>query len=140
MEELAIKLSELLDITVESAIKLYPVLREQFIYYRALGFIRSISLLTAFVLFFYIAIIWLIEHGRLDSDINKYDRYYYDSEKDEEINAKKKVYEFKEKQNELQAIQSRKLKYLAIPILIFVLSTLARYFLSTDLLIIKEFL
>lgn len=37
MSELAVKISELLDITVESAVELYPVIRGQFMWYSALG-------------------------------------------------------------------------------------------------------
>ena len=37
MNELAVKISELLDITVESAVELYPVIRGQFMWYSALG-------------------------------------------------------------------------------------------------------
>lgn len=37
MDELAVKISELLDITVDSAIELYPVIRVQFVWYSALG-------------------------------------------------------------------------------------------------------
>lgn len=42
MEELAIKLAELLEISVEAAIKLYPVLREQYIIYNSIGILRGI--------------------------------------------------------------------------------------------------
>jgi hypothetical protein len=37
MNELAVKISELLDITVDSAVELYPVIRGQFMWYSALG-------------------------------------------------------------------------------------------------------
>lgn len=41
METLAIKLAELLDITVEAAIKLLPILRNQYVWYKVLGMVSG---------------------------------------------------------------------------------------------------
>lgn len=50
MNELAVKISELLDITVESAVELYPVIRGQFMWYSALGRAGDLNLFFALTL------------------------------------------------------------------------------------------
>ena len=50
MNELAVKISELLDITVDSAVELYPVIRGQFMWYSALGELGGLNLFFALAL------------------------------------------------------------------------------------------
>ena len=50
MNELAVKISELLDITVESAVELYPVIRGQFMWYSALGKVGGLNFLFGLAL------------------------------------------------------------------------------------------
>ena len=46
MEILATKIAELLDVTIEQAIALYPILRQQFVYYRVLDTIQLITMIS----------------------------------------------------------------------------------------------
>ena len=52
MNELAVKIAELLDITVESAVELYPVIRGQFMWYSVLGSVGDLNLFFALALVF----------------------------------------------------------------------------------------
>lgn len=71
MNELAVKLAELLDMTVQQAVKLYPVLRGQYIWYSISTYIETFgSLLTVIfgVGITTTAILWWIEKDWLEED------------------------------------------------------------------------
>lgn len=74
MNELALKLSELLEISVDSAIKLYPLLRKQYLFYELLSLVILVVgvffILTLFV-FFLSSIFYFNTY--IDDDFDKND-------------------------------------------------------------------
>ena len=49
MEELAIKIAEMLDISVQGAIDIYPVIRSQYIWYAVLASVTNLATAIGFV-------------------------------------------------------------------------------------------
>lgn len=76
MEELASKLAELLNITVKSAVELYPLLRRQYMWYAAIGNVMDVAVVVAIIagmLIFLFGVGWIIEElpNALDEDEEK---------------------------------------------------------------------
>lgn len=81
MEILASKIAELLDITVEQSVALYPILKEQFVWYRAYESVGSvISILIT------ISIVGILLTG-LAYAVNFEDRIYEDTDQIEKYNT-----------------------------------------------------
>ena len=68
MEELAIKIAEVLDISVQGAIDIYPVIRGQYIWYEMLTTLEFWAMFLWFASIFAVGITWVIR-----SDKTKYD-------------------------------------------------------------------
>ena len=68
MEELAIKIAEMLDISVQGAIDIYPVIRGQYIWYEMLTTLEFSAMFLWFASIFAVGITWAIR-----SDETKYD-------------------------------------------------------------------
>lgn len=68
MEELAIKIAEMLDISVQGAIDMYPVIRGQYIWYQMLTSVGSWSIILWFGSIIITGITWVIRN-----DTSKYD-------------------------------------------------------------------
>ena len=62
MEELAIKIAEMLDISVQGAIDMYPFLRSQYIWYRALTNVNAWALILWFGSTIVTGIAWIIRN------------------------------------------------------------------------------
>lgn len=64
MEELAVKIAELLDISVQGAIDLYPVIRSQFIWYSALGSVTNWTILLGIFSFVSVVVTFCIMENK----------------------------------------------------------------------------
>lgn len=79
MEEIMIKLAEMLEITVEAAVELYPVLRNQYIWYTAVDLVAS-PLVAIAVLSLGVAVYSLIRNIDSISDLKRYKLFNEDSD------------------------------------------------------------
>lgn len=141
MEELATKIAELLDITVESAIELYPVLRNQFMVYKIVGIFEKIAIIIFFITLMHIALSSLINFSRNDSKIHDYEMKligYYP--KGGEGKLEEKIENLKDDNIEHVKKQLKKSIYLLIPLGVLIISKVVKYVFATDLIILKEFL
>ncbi|HCT98008.1 MAG TPA: hypothetical protein DIC28_05750 [Aerococcus urinaeequi] len=120
MEELAIKIAEMLDISVQGAIDMYPVIRGQYIWYQTLTNVRIWSAILAFALMIMIGVI-----GVIRDDTAKFN-WTNDEIREEWVNIDKA---FK------KAIWA-----LVVFVVIAIVSTLVTPFLAPDIMIIKNFL
>ena len=68
MEELAIKIAELLDISVQAAIDMYPVIRNQYIWYRVLTNVNAWALILWFGSIIITGIAWIVRNDTTKLD------------------------------------------------------------------------
>jgi len=68
MEELALKLAETLDISVQAAIDMYPVIKGQFVWYSMLTSVESWSVILWFGSIIITGISWIVRN-----DTTKYE-------------------------------------------------------------------
>ena len=68
MEELAIKIAEMLDISVQGAIDIYPVIRSQYIWYEALTRVGSWAIILWFGSIIITGITWIIRNNTTKFD------------------------------------------------------------------------
>lgn len=130
MEELGLKLAELLDITVESAIKLYPVLREQFIYYKMINWLWIALLFFSMIILAVCCIAYLTE-------IDHYDKMArYQSENPNDLS----IEEIGELRNKFVNKIKISLVTSAILFLLSIAIKLSLYIYATDLMILMEYL
>ena len=120
MEELAIKIAETLDISVQAAIDMYPVIRSQFIWYQAINNIN----IWAFCLGF-ISMVVVGVSGMIRQDTDKYDWHT------EEIN---------EEWVDINKIFKVSLSAFALAVIISVTTDMIIPFLAPDVMLIKNFL
>lgn len=59
MEELMLKLAELLDISVKGAIELYPILKEQYVWYSVMEVLFVVGILIGIAGMIFIPILWM---------------------------------------------------------------------------------
>ena len=65
MEELAIKIAETLDISVQAAIDMYPVIRNQYIWYRVLTNVNAWALILCFGSIIITVIAWKVRNDKI---------------------------------------------------------------------------
>lgn len=124
MEVLANELAKLLNITVEKAIELYPVLKQQFVRYNIIGsvsFIFSAMFWTSLVLAIVLGFIYLFNMEYINSDSG-----YDETERALAISSKK--------------ILPKVFKFLAVGVVGISTTSILQYLLSPDFMLIKEFL
>ena len=68
MEELAIKIAEMLDISVQGAIDIYPVIRGQYIWYEMLTTLEFWAMFLWFASIFAVGITWVIRNDEAKYD------------------------------------------------------------------------
>lgn len=120
MEELAIKIAETLDISVQAAIDMYPVIRGQYIWYETLNSVTIWSIILGLVSMIAVGVT-----GVIRDDTNKYDRH------SEEIN---------EEWVDIDKVFKTASLVLVIFAVIGIVSSLVIPFLAPDIMIIKSFL
>lgn len=120
MEELAIKLAETLDISVQAAIDMYPVIRSQYIWYETLSSVMVWSVILGLISMIAVGVTVVIR-----DDTNKYDW------RSEEINE--------EWVDINKAFKTASLA-LVIFIVIGIVTSIIAPFLAPDIMIIRSFL
>lgn len=120
MEELAIKLAETLDISVQAAIDMYPVIRSQYIWYESLSTVMDWSVILGLISMIVVGVTFVIR-----DDTSKYD---WGSE---EIN---------EDWANINKVFKKALMALVIFIVIGIVASIIAPFLAPDVMIIKDFL
>lgn len=120
MEELAIKIAELLDISVQGAIDLYPVIREQYVWYRVLTGVGGWVMILGFIFSVSIGITYSIRR-----DTRKY--AWRDDEVTEEWASIDRVFKVA-------------LSIFALLIVIGIATDILIPFLAPDIILIKDFL
>ena len=120
MEELAVKIAEILDISVQGAIDIYPVIRSQYIWYKALTSVSFWSVILALALIIMIGVTLVIRE-----ETTKFD--WTTEEITEEWASIDKVFK--------KAILA-----LVIFVFIAIASSIVAPFLAPDIMIIKNFL
>jgi hypothetical protein len=124
MEILATKIAELLDVTIEQAVLLYPILRQQFIWYKILASLQVILVIPIVSLGMF-TIISIIDYSNLQERLNN--RLYRDEVEVNKLAFKKKIV--------------IKFTICTICLLgVFFITMLLTYILSPDLMIILRFL
>jgi hypothetical protein len=103
MEELAIKLAEMLEVTVESAMELYPLLRYQYIWYKVLGFVATPFVLVA-IASFVVAVYSLLRILDRESSLKLYKGTTGVYSWEREINEAKRVIESNKRNLKLSII------------------------------------
>lgn len=124
MEVLANELAKLLNITVEKALELYPVLKQQFMWYNiisSVSFIFGAMFWVSLVIAMLSGISYLCNLEYIDSDSR-----YNEAEKKLAISCKK--------------IYQQSLKVFIVGILGISIASILKYLLSPDFMIIKEFI
>lgn len=120
MEELAIKIAETLDISVQGAIDMYPVIRGQFIWYQALNNINIWALLLGFISMIVVGVAGMI---RQDTD-----KYNWHTE------------EITEDWADIDKVFKISLLVFALAVIIAVATDMIIPFLAPDVMLIKSFL
>lgn len=120
MEELAIKIAETLDISVQAAIDMYPVIKEQFIWYQVLISINIWAFLLGFISIIVVGVTLFIRF-----DLDKY---------------KWRTGEINEKWVDIDKIFKASLSALAIAVIIAITTDMIIPFLAPDVVMIKSFL
>ena len=120
MEELAIKIAEMLDISVQAAIDMYPVIRSQYIWYRVLTNVNAWALILWFGSIIITGIAWIVRN-----DTTKYDW------RTEEIN---------EEWVDIDKIFKIGLSVVVSSVVIAIVTDMIIPFLAPDIMIIKNFL
>ena len=120
MEELAIKIAEVLDISVQGAIDIYPVIRGQYVWYQMLNSVGSWSIILWFGSIIVTAIAWIIR-----GDTNK---YYWNTE------------EIREEWASIDKVFKIGLSAFALCLVIAIVTEMVVPFLAPDIMIIKNFL
>lgn len=120
MEVLASKIAELLDISVQGAIDLYPVIKSQYVWYRVLGGVSVWSAILGLVSLASLLIAVVIR-----DETSKYD--WNTEEISEDWKAINKVFNVS-------------MLAFVLFIIIAIIANLARPFLAPDILLIKDFL
>ena len=120
MEELAIKIAETLDISVQGAIDIYPVIRSQYMWYEALTTLCVWAVILGFISMLVIGVTGVI---RDDTD-----KYYWDTE------------EIREEWASVDNVFKKAILALLIFIVIGITTSIVAPFLAPDIMIIKNFL
>ena len=120
MEELAIKIAEMLDISVQGAIDIYPVIRSQYMWYEALTTLFVWAVILGFISMLVIGVTGVI---RDDTDKYKW--------RNEEIN---------EEWVSVDKVFKKAILALLIFIVIGITTSIVAPFLAPDIMIIKNFL
>lgn len=120
MEELAIKLAETLDISVQAAIDMYPVIRSQYIWYETLSTVTVWSVILGLISTIAVGVTVVIR-----DDTSKYD---WGSE---EIN---------EEWVDIDKAFKTALMALLIFVVIGIVASIVAPFLAPDIMIIKDFI
>ena len=120
MEELAIKIAETLDISVQGAIDVYPVIRSQYIWYEALTTLCIWAVILGFISMLVIGVSGVI---RDDTD-----KYYWNTE------------EIREEWTSIDNVFKKAILALLIFIVIGITTSIIAPFLAPDIMIIKNFL
>lgn len=139
MNELAIKLAELLEITVDAAIDLYPVLREQYVVYKVTAVVEGWAFFLAIVTLVLVSYLWDASYSELKEKKEDIRIRYNDSEEEEN----KKRNDFKRYELEILENNKRYIKkygYVAALIVLGIILIIFRYVYATDLLMILQFL
>ena len=127
MNELVVKIAELLDITVESAIKLYPVLREQFVVYKMTSFLMPLIWIAIGA-----STIYLFFEGVLELELKNEEDLYSSS-----LNSAEEIKEHNIKIRK----RIKKSALFSLFFIVLALITIAiQYIYATDLLILVEFM
>ena len=120
MEELAIKIAEVLDISVQGAIDMYPVIRGQYIWYETLTIVSLWAIILWFASIIVVGVTWVI---RSDTDKYKW--------RTEEIN---------EEWVSVDKVFKKAILALLIFMVIGITTSIVAPFLAPDIMIIKNFL
>ena len=120
MEELAIKIAEMLDISVQGAIDVYPVIRSQYIWYRVLTNVNAWALILWFGSTIVTGIAWIIRN-----DTTKYGL---------------RTDEIAEEWVDIDKTFKISLLVLVLSVVIAIVTDMIIPFLAPDIMIIKNFL
>lgn len=120
MEVLASKIAELLDISVQGAIDLYPVIKSQYVWYRVLSGVSMWSAILGFVSLASMLIALAVE--------DETSKYVWDTE------------EISEEWKAINKVVVVSILAFVLFIIITITANLARPFLAPDILLIKDFL
>lgn len=120
MEELASKIAETLDISVQAAIDMYPVIREQFMWYQVLDNINSWALMLGFVSMIVVGVTLFIRF-----DLDKYNW------RTEEIN---------EDWVNVNKVFKKALLLLLLSVVVAITTDMIIPFLAPDIILIKNLL
>lgn len=120
MEELAIKIAETLDISVQAAIDMYPVIRSQYIWYQTLINVLGWALVLGFILMVLTGITFSIR-----DDTKKYD-FHTEKITEEWANIDKTF--------------KKELSVLALLVVIGIVASMIIPFLAPDIMLLKEFI
>lgn len=120
MEELAIKIAEMLDISVQGAIDLYPVIRSQYIWYAMLTSVGSWAMLLWFGSIIVTGTTWVIRN-----DTTKYDW---------------RTEEIKEEWANIDKVFKIALSALVMFLVVAIATEIVVPFLAPDIVLIKDFL
>ena len=120
MEELAIKIAEVLDISVQGAIDIYPVIRSQYMWYEALTTLCVWAVILGFISMLVIGVAGVI---RDDTD-----KYYWNTE------------EIREEWASIDNVFKKAIWALLIFIVIGITTSIVAPFLAPDIMIIENFL
>lgn len=120
MEELAIKIAETLDISVQAAIDMYPVIRNQFVWYQTLTSVGSWAIILWFGSIIVTGIAWIIRN-----DTSKYDW---------------RTEEIKEEWVDIDKIFKIALSTFVLFLVVAITTEMIIPFLAPDIVLIKDFL
>ena len=120
MEELALKIAETLDISVQAAIDMYPVIRGQYIWYEMLTSVGSWTVILWFGSIIATGITWVIRN-----DTSKYDW---------------RTEEITEEWANIDKVFKVALSAFAILLVVAIVVEIVVPFLAPDIMIIKNFL
>lgn len=120
MEELAIKIAETLDISVQGAIDIYPVIRSQYIWYQILYNVSGFSIFLGLLTLILIGVTYVIR--------NDTDRFDWETKK------------ITEEWTNIDKIFKIELSVFALLLVIGIVASITLPFLAPDIMLLKDFL
>lgn len=133
MDELALKLSDILDISMEAAVDLYPILREQYIWYSLSESLSVFQFLAFSIGFILLAILFWLSLDGLKTHPSDLGHEEGDPRYDRMLRS------YTEERERLSRLLKGAVACLVLSFVTYIILTIVKHVFAPDILLILEF-